>query len=623
MTSTVPDRAACGDPAWVRPGLWALLATTALLYLWDLSSSGRANAFYASAVQAGTESWKAFFFGSLDAGNAITVDKPPVSLWVMGLSARVFGLSSWSLLAPQALMGVASVGLVYATVRRQFKAQAGLLAGAVLALTPVAALMFRFDNPDALLVLLTVAATYAMVRAVERAGTRWLVLAAVLVGTAFLTKMLQAFLVLPVFVLVHLLLVDTPVRRRVVQLVAALAALVVASGWWVAVVELWPAASRPYIGGSQTNSALELALGYNGLGRITGHETGSVGGGGGPGGGRWGTPSLLRLFGSEFGGQVAWLIPAALILAGALLWWSRGAPRTNPQRAQLLLWLGTLLATGLTFSLMEGIVHPYYAVALAPSIAALVGIGATETWRLRDRWTARAVLAGTLVATSLLAWLLLSRSPDWSAPLRYAVLVLGIAMAVTLVGLPLLGRRMATVVAAGAVLVGMAGPAAYSVQTASTPHTGSLPTAGPVSTTRRGPGGMRPGGPPAGGLLNAGTPSAAMVEALSSDASSYTWAAATVGANNAAGYQLGTGLPVLALGGFNGTDPAPTTAQFQQWVAAGRVHWFITGGGPGGPGGPGGGGSGTTAQISAWVESHFTATTIDGVTLYDLTRPAP
>ena len=188
-----------GDPRWVRPALFGLLAVTAVLYLWDLGASGWANSFYSAAVQAGTQSWKAMFFGSSDAANLITVDKPPASLWVMEISARMFGVNAWSILVPQALEGVAGVAVLFATVRRWFGPAAGLIAGAVLALTPVAALMFRFNNPDALLVLLLILGAWATTRAVERASVRWLVLAAAFVGFGFLAKSLQAFLVVPAF----------------------------------------------------------------------------------------------------------------------------------------------------------------------------------------------------------------------------------------------------------------------------------------------------------------------------------------------------------------------------------------------------------------------------------------
>ncbi|MDP9332291.1 MAG: glycosyltransferase family 39 protein, partial [Actinomycetota bacterium] len=170
------------DPAWVRPALLVLLSVTAALYLWDLGASGWANSYYSAAVQAGTKSWKAFFFGSTDASNFITVDKTPASLWVMDLSARMFGVNAWSVLVPQALEGVAAVGLLFATVKRWFSPLAALIAGSVFSLTPVAALMFRFNNPDALLVLLLVAGAYSMTRALEHGRVRWIVATGVFVG---------------------------------------------------------------------------------------------------------------------------------------------------------------------------------------------------------------------------------------------------------------------------------------------------------------------------------------------------------------------------------------------------------------------------------------------------------
>src|SRR5271154_963478 len=233
------------EPGWVRPALIALLLGTAIAYMWDLSASGYANSFYAAAVQAGTKSWKAMFFGSIDSSNFITVDKPPASLWVMAMSGRIFGFSSWSMLVPQALEGVAAVALLHAAVKRWFGPLAGLAAGAMLAITPVAALMFRFNNPDALLVLMLVASAYCLTRALERAGTRWIVAAGAMIGFAFLAKMMQAFLVLPAFGAVYLVAAPTGLRRRVVQTLAGGLAVVVSAGWWVAIVALWPVGSRP------------------------------------------------------------------------------------------------------------------------------------------------------------------------------------------------------------------------------------------------------------------------------------------------------------------------------------------------------------------------------------------
>lgn len=335
MTSTLTPPSTALSPqsrpkreiGWEYPALAVLLLGTGIVYLCNLSASGWANSFYSAAVQAGSESWKAFFFGSSDAANSITVDKPPASLWLMELSVRAFGLNSWSILVPEVLLGVASVALVWATARRPFGPAAGLIAGLALAVTPVAALMFRFNNPDALLVFLMIAAAWALTRAVEDGRTRWLVLTGVFIGFGFLTKQLQVLLVVPTLALAYLFAGPPKLGKRILQLLAAGLSMIVAAGWWLLAVELWPASSRPWIGGSQHNSIVELTLGYNGLGRLNGNERGSVFPGGGGdmprgGGGRsmWGNTGITRMFEPAQGGQIAWLIPAALValVAGIL-----------------------------------------------------------------------------------------------------------------------------------------------------------------------------------------------------------------------------------------------------------------------------------------------------------------
>ncbi|UYQ63141.1 ArnT family glycosyltransferase [Streptomyces peucetius] len=668
------------DARWVRPAFLALLAATALLYLWNLSASGYANSFYSAAVQAGSESWKAFFFGSSDAAGSITVDKPPAALWPMALSVRLFGLGSWQILVPEVLMGVATVGVLYAAVRRRFTPAAGLIAGAVLALTPVAALMFRFNNPDALLALLMTVTVYCVLRALEGARTKWLVWAGVAVGLAFLTKTLQAFLVLPPLALVYAVCAPAALRRRLGQLALAGLAVVVSGGWWVAIVELWPASSRPYIGGSQNNSFLELTFGYNGLGRINGEETGSVGGGGGGG---WGETGIDRLFAGNIGGQIAWLLPAALLLLVAGLVLTGRADRTDTARAAFLAWGGALLTTAAIFSFMAGIFHEYYTVALAPYIAALVGTGATMLWEERAKPAWAAVLAATVALTAWWSYVLLGRSADYLPWLRPVVLAGGLVSAVALLVAVRAGRRTALAAAALGLAVSLAGPAAYSLTTVGEGHAGSIVTAGPaVAGGRGGPGGFPGGGPGGGpggfrggdggagtqppgaqstgpggaqprggavqdqggsgqsqapggfpgrgedggargtgggmgGLLNGADVGAEAEAALKKAADAYTWVAAAVGSQNAASYQLATGEPVMAIGGFNGSDPSPTLDRFKQYVAEGRIHFFIGGGGPGGGAGSLGGNAGSA--IAAWVQETFTEVTVGGATLYDLT----
>jgi 4-amino-4-deoxy-L-arabinose transferase-like glycosyltransferase len=601
-----------------RVGLGVLLAATAALYLWNLSASGWANAFYSAAAQAGASDWTAMLFGSSDAANAITVDKTPAALWVIDVSVRLFGLNPWSVLVPQALEGVGAVALLYAAVRRVGGDGAALLAGAAFALTPVAALIFRFNNPAALLVLLLVAAAYCMQRACEkdsstrageagRAQTLWLIAAGVLVGFGFLAKMLQAFLVLPGFAAAYLVAGQRRMRGRIIDLLAAAGAIVLSGGWYLLLVELWPLSARPYIGGSQHDSIVELALGYNGFGRLTGDEPGGLGNLAFDVG--WG-----RLFGSGMGLEIAWLVPAAVICLAAGFVITRRAPRADPTRAALILWGGWLAITAVVFSFANGILHPYYTVALAPAVAASVGIGATLLWRKRSEIRAATALSGTVLVTSVLAAVLLSRHSEWMPWLRATVAVGGVGAAALLLIAGRLPLTVARSVAALAVAACLTAPAVYSVATAATPHSGAIPSVGPA---RQGFGGFT--GP--GGLLDSPSPGPALSATLSADAHDFTWAAAVVGSNNAAGYQLASGAPVMAIGGFNGTDPSPTLEEFQRYVADRKIRYFIRGKMLIGHWGGTSTGSRESDDIAEWVETHYTPITVDRVLIYDLTQP--
>jgi 4-amino-4-deoxy-L-arabinose transferase-like glycosyltransferase len=578
-----------------RRALIGLLLGTAVLYLWDLGSVGWANSYRAGAVQAMTQNGTAFLFGSSDAGNIVTIGEPPGSLWIMAVSGRVFGFSSWSMLVPQALMGVASVALLYAAVRRVAGPGAGLLAGAVLALTPAAITMFRYNDPDALLVLLLVAAAYAVVRAIEAARTRWLVVAGTLAGFAFLTKTGQAFVPLPGLALAYLFAAPTGFGRRVGQLLAAGVALVVAGGWWYAVLELTPAGSRPYIGGSPTDSARDLVLGHSGLGRILGGGGGGAVGGApvvdagseptGPGVGSG--PGLLRMIDAQNGVLVGWLLPAALalLLVGLLI--TSRAPRTDATRASLLLWGGWTVATALVLSLAEGSYRPHDTVALAPGIAALVGIGSALLWERRRRWAGRGTLALLVAGTVALAWLLLDRTPE-VLPRWAVVAVVGVVIAIVLVALAA-RRRAAVAVGATLALMALAGPAAYAAQVTAAGGQGGIP-----GTPQR----LSEPGPAA--------PGTELVDMLRS--TGRMWSAATVGAERGAALALASDTTVMGIGGLSGGDPAPTLEQFQAFVAAGQVRWFVDGG----TGRP---------EIATWVQENFAATTVGDRTVYDLDRP--
>lgn len=418
-----------------------------MLYLWNLSSSGWANAFYSAAAQAGAQDWTAMLFGSSDAGNAITVDKTPAALWIIDISVRLFGLNSWSVLVPQALMGVAAVAVLYAAVRRAAGPWAGLLAGAVLALTPVAALIFRFNNPDALLVLLLVTAGYCVQRGIEKDSSRWwFVGAGMAVGFGFLAKMLQAFLVLPAFAAAALVAGDRPLGRRVLDVVTAGAAMVVSGGWYLVLVELWPASARPYIGGSQNDSIIELALGYNGLGRLTGDETGGLGNLNfdvGPG----------RLFASQMGADIAWLaagIMVAALFAGNLTIKPATTPlmrRFGIRTVLLVNGVASVACFGLLALLRPGLPVAVMAVVLYLSGALRsIGFTAYNSLAFSDVEGEELTHANTLNASVqelaaglgvALAALLLSQVTSYSV----TYLVLGALLALTLVATVRLPRR--------------------------------------------------------------------------------------------------------------------------------------------------------------------------------------
>lgn len=627
MTAELPSTAAAPGPVararWERPALLALLAGTAVLYLWGLGSNGWANSYYAAAAQAGTQDWKAWLFGSFDAGNAITVDKPPAALWAMSLSGRLFGFSEFTMLLPQALMGVASVAVLYAAVRRVSGPGAGLIAGAALALTPVAALMFRYNNPDALLVLLLVVAAYCMLRATQQGSTRWIALAGCAIGFAFLTKMLQAFLVIPALGLAFLVAAPLTFGKRIGALLVALVSAVISAGWYIALVSLWPADARPYIAGSSDNSLLQLAFGYNGIDRIVGQ--GQPGGGGGPGPGAGagpggpgggganlffgGDPGIGRLFGASMGAEASWLLPSALIGLVAAMWLTRRAARTDMVRASVLLWGGWLLVTGVVFSFMDGIIHPYYTVAIAPAVAALVGISVAELWRRRRLAGTRLLLAAMLAGTGAWAFALLSRTPDWWPVVRWTVVVACVLVAIVLaVGVHKLGRAATAALVAAALLAGGAGSAAWSVATVAQGASG-----GPMAVS--GPAQQHDGGPGGFGHPGARVDEAALVDLVTG--LDNRWAAATIGSMMAGDLELKSGTSIMSIGGFAGGDNSPTLEQFEQYVADGAVRYFIASD----RGGPPGRQEGSASDITAWVQQHFTKLDVGGSTVYDLSRP--
>ncbi|MEW2045559.1 glycosyltransferase family 39 protein [Streptomyces sp. NPDC005476] len=630
------------DPRWARPALWAILVLATALYAWNLSSI-TGNTFYDAAVYSGTRSWKAFFFGALDAGSFITVDKPPFALWVMGLSARAFGYGTWQLLLPMAALGTGSVALLYRLVKRDFGAVAATVSALALALTPITVAITRDTNPDPVLVFLMLLGAAALLKAVRTGRPMPLVWSGVAIGFAFNTKMMQAYVVLPAFFLVYLWAANASLGRRIRNLAAGTVALIASSAWWMVVVDLIPASSRPYIGGSTDNTVWDLVIGYNGFGRIFGASSsvGSQGNGASFGG----EAALYRMFNEIMGGQISWLIPFVVIALAAGLVLRGRAPRTDARRAALMLWGGWFVLHYLTFALAEGTFHPYYVTAMAPGIAALAGAGGVM---LHDahrnggatKWSW--VLPAAVAASAVWAVVLLQRASGSGALYTAAEVVAGAAGAASVIGL-LVGRftgrqRLTGVAALAAVVALLAGPAAYSASAATSGTNGTNPTAGPSTggAGGMGSGGQRPsggsgdvpgtgrapsgsvgsaepgttgsgsaqsgtaGGPTGGGTGGGGGTqvSSAMITYLRKNQEGATWLVAVATDQTASSIILESGEPVISMGGWSGSDDAMTLSGLKALVKAGKLHYIVVG--------DSGQGS-SNSEIRTWVEANGTA----------------
>ncbi|MGC9436549.1 ArnT family glycosyltransferase [Streptomyces sp. WG5] len=599
-----------GTPRWSLPVLSAILVLAAVLYSWNLSGAGL-NSFYSAAVLSGTESWKAWFFGSLDAGNFLTVDKPPLALMVMGLSCRLLGYGTWQMMLPLIVAALATIWILHSSVKRVWGHGAAAVAALVLALTPITVAINRDNNPDTLLVFLMVAGAALGLRAVRGGRLLPLLGAAACFGLAFHTKMLQGYIALPAVFAVYAYATDLGWTKRIRNLVLAAVTLAASSFWWAAAVSLVPASQRPYIGGSTDGTAWDLITGYNGFGRIFGGD-GNMGGGGG--GGFSGAAGIGRMFNDVLGGQISWLLPfAGIALVGGLALCGR-APRTDPTRAALVLWGGWTVLHYLTFAMAEGTMHPYYTTALAPGIAALCGGGGVmllRAFRADRRWAW--VLPLALGVTGVWAIVLLRRASGWNTWLWPTVAVV---MALAITGLLVFrsGRRvrLLAVSVAAAVVAGVAGPAAYawSVPTGSGGGMGGTnPTAGPST------GGGMGGGPGGGGGGRGGFPGGGSGEGPGGQPGGQPQGGQDTPAGGTApgGGELpdggGNGPAPGDAGGTppNGTPPGSgTTTDDSTDAGTGADGNTGTGSRPNGAGGGGmgGGAGGASSELIAYLKKH-------------------
>jgi 4-amino-4-deoxy-L-arabinose transferase-like glycosyltransferase len=657
------------------PELIGLLAVTGVLNLWNLSLNGFANTYYAAAVKSMSTSWHDFLFASMDKSGLMTVDKPPLALWVEALSARIFGFNSWSILVPQALMGIAAAALMYDLVRRRFGRIAGFVAGLALATTPIIVAMSRHNNPDELLVLCTVAAIWLMLRALEDGRTKWLVWAGVCVGLGFETKMAAALMVVPAIALAYFWVAPRGRWRSVRQLLAGGAVMAAVSLAWPLLVTLTPAADRPWISGTADNSIWSLIFGYNGLGRVAGQSggPGAIGGGGGVFGGSTG---IFRLLNSSLGDQAGWLLGFAIFAGIALVVLSR--LRRNDLRTGFVILLGgSLLTAGVVFSFASGIFHPYYVSYLAPMIAALVGAGVGLM--LGSGTAARVVAPALIVGGAITELVVLGEvggQLGWAIPVIVAIGGAGAIVLAT--GLGARARAVAVGVAVAALL---AAPATWAAETLGHATSSTFPAGGPASANYGpGGGGGGPGGGgfahfrggagfPGGGVGRSPLPGSANIPSrggrggfpggrggfpggrggfgggfpggrggfgggaggfgggaggfggggVSTSVIKYvdSHGGGTIGVesqSSAATAILDDNANVAGLGGFSGRESSVTAKWIAMEVKQGRLRWII--GGDSGFGAPGDTRTGSEAAF-AIVEKACPSVTVDGTKLYD------
>ncbi len=608
---------------WHRLALVGVMLISLFMNFYQLGQNGFGNLYYAAGVRSMLDNLHNFFFVSFDPGGFVTLDKPPLGFWLQVVSAKFFGFTPFSVFLPQALAGVLSVLLLYHLVQRHFGVAAGLLAALALAISPISVLTNRNNTIDSTLVLVMLLGAWTVMRAAETGKLRWLLLTAALVGLGFNIKMLEAYLVVPAYGLLYLLAAPRRIWVRIGQLaLAALLMLTISLSWAVA-VDLTPAASRPYVGSSQNNSEISLALGYNGVqrllgqfgfgGRNSGSTSGNTtrpfppagsGGSGQPpqgmsgnGGGMFntGNPGLLRLFNEPLGGQIVWLLPMALLGMLALAWQRRPRFREDRQQQSLILW-GIWLLTMAVFFSVAGFFHQYYLSTLAPAICALFGIGVVVMWQdyRRSGWRGW-LLPLALLLTALEQIHIVVSDPTWGT-----WLIPLIAIPCTLVAMILFAARLIphlqlnTRVLVTALCLGLLAlvltSAVWSVIPVLANEASGLPVAGPSAQSFGGPGG------------GSGTVDSKLIRYLEAHRDGAKYLVATASSNEADSIILATNQPVMALGGFSGSDPILTTAQLAALVKNGTVRFFLLNSGGGFGGGPGGGQS----KLTTWVTQNCT-----------------
>ncbi len=624
---------------WHRLALAGVMLISLFMNFYQLGQNGFGNLYYAAGVRSMLDNLHNFFFVSFDPGGFVSIDKPPLGFWLQTLSAKIFGFTPFSIFLPQALAGVLSVLLLYHLVRRHFGVVAGLLAALALAISPISVLTNRNNTIDSTLVLTMLLGAWTVMRAAETGKWRWLLLTAALVGLGFNIKMLEAYLVVPAYALLYLLAAPRSLKMRIVQLLVAAVVMLTISLSWAVAVDLTPASQRLYVGSSQNNSEISLAFGYNGIQRLLGQfgfgsphirntsgttsrppaPTGTEGrrsagdfpqpGPGGSGMFNTGNPGLLRLFNEPLGGQIVWLLPMALLGMLALAWQRRPRFRedlgVSTQQQSLILW-GTWLLTMAVFFSVAGFFHQYYLSTLAPAICALFGIGVVVMWHDYRRsphdksggYKRGWLLPLALLLTALEQIHIIVTDPSWGTwlipliaiPCALAAVILFVARLIPRLRL---GARVLAPTLCLGLLALMLTSAVWSTIPVLANEASGLPVAGPSTQFAGGPGG--PGG--------SSTVDSTLIRYLEAHRGGAKYLVATASSNEADSIILETNQPVMALGGFSGSDPILTTAQLAALVKNGTVRFFLLNSGGRFGGGPGGGQS----ALTTWVTQNCTS----------------
>ncbi|MDS9999358.1 glycosyltransferase family 39 protein [Listeria cossartiae subsp. cayugensis] len=617
---------------WIQP--WdfyfvGIIVIAIFFNFYGIWNDDTVNPYYTAAVTSMVQNFHNFFYGAFDPAGFITVDKPPVALWLQAISALIFGVHGWSVILPQALAGVGSVILLYVLVKPRFGAWAARITALIMALTPIAVAVTRTNNMDAILVFILLLATYFLFKAVNRAKFGWLLLAFGLIGVGFNVKMLQAFMVVPAFLLFYFIAVKLSWRKKLIQLVIALILMLGVSVSWAVVVDQTAASERPYVGSSQTNSVLELAFGYNGMERLLGQETGTgssasnmeiggppsnnstdssnatpptppsgnmqggADGGGTPPQGNNGTPPTggpgnttnggtgskmtgstgmfgtgnagpLRLFQTALGDQISWFLPLAIIGMLAIFLAYRNENKRiyqlNSKQKEMVFWAVWLIPVAGFFS-VAGFFHHYYLIMLAPPIAVLSGAGLVALFRLyrhKDNWQ-KFLLPTTLTLTGALqAFFVASYLPILAAVIGIAALAVSIA----LIAIRQSHTKLAAKITAVALAILLTAPTYWSLTPLLYGGNSSLPEAGPQLKQSSG-----------GGFADASVDSG-LISYLQKNNTGETYLFGTTDATTAGPYIIKTKEAVMALGGFNGTDPTLTVKQLKQMIKSGEIKYF-------------------------------------------------